>query len=394
MTEGFGLRPISRAGLSALLALAMALATVASPLLGVLGPYLRTEIGLEPASLGLLVGIYAAVSAVVSWPGGWLTDRLGGRMALILVFAGSGIALSIFALSRSYVGIMTAMIMAGFGNGVVNPATNYAIAENVTTGDWGIVAGFKMAGVQVGVFGVGFLVPQLADSIGWRIPVGIGGLLLGVVGVSAVWVRIPPHARAWVRPQLGLQWSRSLLVLTAYSLLVSAGANAALTFLPFFAVDELGATPTAAGLGVAVAGVFAIAGRIFWGRVAEGKRAPMRWLLVVGVIAVVSGALLLATSWAGSWTLWIGAIVLGFSGLSFTSVTTLVLLLTFPAEQTGSASGVVFVGFLAGFGIGPAAFGALVGSSAGYQAGWIGVVIVFSLATLGAWLVAESSNAA
>jgi hypothetical protein len=42
----------------------------------------------------------------------------------------------------------------------------------------------------------------------------------------------------------------------------------------------------------------------------------------------------------------------------------------------------MFVGFMIGFGGGPAAFGALVEATGGYAAGWILVLALFGVATI------------
>lgn len=52
-----------------------------------------------------------------------------------------------------------------------------------------------------------------------------------------------------------------------------------------------------------------------------------------------------------------------------------------PKEQVGGASGVMFLGFLVGFGVGPAAFGATVEATGGYGTGWSLTVAAFALAT-------------
>ncbi|HEY5890191.1 MAG TPA: MFS transporter, partial [Acidimicrobiia bacterium] len=118
-------RPLA---LSLILGAAMAISTVAGTLVGVLGPFLRSEIGITPAGLGLLVTVFAATSGALSWPAGQLTDSIGGRRALIIVFVVSAVALLAFSMAFSYGWLVVAMVMAGIGNAAANPATNRLVA--------------------------------------------------------------------------------------------------------------------------------------------------------------------------------------------------------------------------------------------------------------------------
>lgn len=363
------------------LATAMAVATVSSPLVGVLAPLLRDEIPMTPVRVGLLVAIYAGVSALASWPAGYVTDRVGGRLAVTFVFVGSAAYLLGFSSAMSYAWLVGGMVIAGLANSMVNPATNHVIAETVEPGSRGLVAGVKMAGVQVAVFAVGLAIPLFDATTGWRIPLAIGTSLFCVGGIAIALTRLERPSSMVGSHKTGLEWSADLVALTIYSLLMSAGASASLTYLPLYSVDQLGATAGLGGLSVAVAGVFAIGGRLFWGRVTERGRTVTRPLLTIGGLSVLSGLLILAGSETTDLLFWIGSAGLGFFALSFSASTTVALILTVAKGATGKASGVVFAGFMVGFGVGPAGFGLVVEWS-GYPTAWIGVILAFAAAVI------------
>lgn len=348
----------------------MGVATVATTLVGVLAPYLRTEFAISAGGLGLLVTIYAVFSGLGSWPAGTLTDHLGGHRMLIIVFGLAAVALVGVTLSFSYAALAVTMVVAGIANSAANPATNEVIAETVASGRTGVVAGMKMAGVQVAVFATGLSIPVFERLMGWRGPVAAGALLVclaGAVGVTRIRPD-PPADRTGRRTKL--VWSWNLAVLTVYSFLMSAAASAVLTYLSLYSVDQLGATPGLGGAAVAIAGLLAIAGRLYWGNAVE--HTPNKWLLlmVVGTMAAASAALFIVAGDAGSATFWIGVLGIGAGALAFSAPTTVTLILSVPRGQTGAASGVVFIGFMIGFGAGPAAFGALVGHSGSYDVAW------------------------
>lgn len=373
-------RPIS---LAFVLGIAMAVSTVAGTLVGVLGPYLQDELGLTPGRLGILVSVFAVFSAAFSWPGGLLTDRLGGRRMLLLVLAGSMVAMVALASAFSYAWLLVAMALAGLSNSSVNPATNRIIAEAVSPGRRGLAAGVKMACVQLAVFAAGILIPLAAEAIGWRVPLAVtvvGISLVGVFGLLALTAPVEIRTRE-TGGRRRLQWSSGLFVLTVYSFLMSAGASALLTYLPLYTVEGLDSTARVGGLAVAVAGLLAIVGRLGLGRVTERIAVPMRALAIVGLLGLAATALLLAVGSATSPLYWLAVVGLGLSAQSFVAGTTVAVIVSMPKQQVGGASGVMFLGFLVGFGLGPAAFGATVEATGGYATGWALTVVVFALAT-------------
>lgn len=379
--------------LSLLLAAAMAVSTVAQTLVGVLGPYLQTELGLTPADLGVLVAVFSAVSGAMAWPAGTLTDSIGGRRSVILVFLGSVIGLVTMASAVSYSWLLVAMVVAGLANSAANPATNLIIAGSVPPGERGLVAGIKMAGVQMGVFAAGVAIPPVAERFGWRRPLALAGAAIAAVAILGVLVMLEDRTGKWTERRGRLQWSSGLVTLTGYTLLMSAGAGIILTYMPLYTVESLGSTPQIGGLAVAIIGLLAIGGRLALGRVTERLERPMRVLAVVGALSLVSTALVLVSSQPNSPLFWLGIAGLGLSAMSFIAGTTVVLILSMPREQLGGASGVMFIGFMVGYGLGPVAFGLTVEGAGGYVPGWVLTMGLFAVAAGVAWYAAIASPA-
>lgn len=374
-------RPIA---LALVLGIGMAVSALAGTLVGILGPFLQVEMGITPGRLGFLVTVFAAFSAVFSWPGGLLTDSIGGRKTLLLVLSNAMVAMVVLASASSYPWLLVAMAIAGLSNSSVNPSTNRIIADSVEPGMRGIAAGVKMACVQLAVFAAGILIPLAAEAIGWRAPLAATVIvisLMGIVGLIALTAQGESVRRAG-GSRRRLQWSAGLLVLTVYSFLMSAGASAILTYLPLYTVEGLGSTARVGGLAVAVTGLLAIVGRLGLGRFTERISVPMRALTGVGLLGVVSTVLLLVVTSAGTPLYWASVVGLGLSAQSFVVGTTVAVIVSMPREQVGGASGVMFLGFLVGFGVGPAAFGATVETTGGYTLGWVLTVIAFGIATL------------
>lgn len=368
---------------------AMAVATVAGTLVGVLAPYLRDEIGgLTAANVGLLVAAFAVVSGAMAWPAGLLTDAIGGRTALILVLAGSVLGLGFLAVAPTFEFLLAAMVVAGVANSAVNPATNRVIASWVAPGQRGLVAGIKMAGVQVAVFAAGILIPPAAETIGWRIPLVSAGVLVAGVGTgcAVLLLRGGDTLREARRDRPGFSPTGGLAALTIYSLFMSGGASATITYISLFTVEDLGSTARIGGLAVALIGLLAIGGRLALGRITERLGRPMRSLAAVGAVASASAALIALSASADPILYWVGAVGLGLSALSFIAGTTVALIVSTPVELIGGSSGAMFVGFMIGFGGGPAAFGWVLDAYGSYALGWSLVMGLFGMATITAWI--------
>lgn len=370
--------------LALVLGVAMAVSTVAGTLVGVLGPYLQDEVGVSPSQLGILVAVFAFTSGAFSWPGGILTDSIGGRRTVLLVLAGSVVGMVVLALAESYIWLIVAMFLAGLANSSVNPGTNRLIADSVAPGRRGLAAGVKMACVQLGVFAAGILIPIAAETIGWRVPLAVTVVaisLLGIIGLLAL--TEPEKSRGESESvRAPLRWSAELVTLTIYSLLMSAGASAVITYLPLYSIESLGSTARIGGLAVALMGLLAIVGRLGLGRTTERLAVPLRSLALVGLLGVAAASILLLVSTTGTPLFWVAVVGLGLSAQSFVAGTTVAIIVSMPREQVGGASGVMFFGFLLGFGAGPAAFGATVDASGGYELGWALTIVAFALATV------------
>lgn len=374
-------RPLA---LALALGVAMAVSTVAGTLVGVLAPYLQEEVGLTASQIGILVAVFAFTSGTFSWPAGLVTDAIGGRRTLLLVFSGSVAAMLMLASAFSYVWLLAAMLVAGIGNSAVNPATNRTIADSVAPGRQGMAAGVKMACVQLGIFAAGILIPVAAEGAGWRIPFAATIVVVSVLGVVGLLALTSPGGRP--RGQTGrrspMRWSRPLLTLAAYSLLMSAGASAVVTYLPLYSIEALGSTARVGGLAVASMGLLAIVGRLGLGRATERLASPTRSLVVVGFLGAISIGVIIAVSSTSGILFWLGVVGLGLSAQSFVAGTTVAVIVSMPRDQVGGATGVVFLGFLMGWGAGPAVFGATVDATGGFTVGWTATLALFALATL------------
>jgi predicted MFS family arabinose efflux permease len=367
----------SLVALGVITSLTMAAGTVAGPAIGVLASVLRDEFGITRAEVGRLAGLYAISGALVSPLAGRLADRIGGRPTMVITAAGGAATFVVFALAPSYTWLMVMAVVAGLPNGGSNPGTNRVVAGLVPLTQRGTVTGVKQSGVQLGRFVAGISLPAAVAAFGLR-----SALLLAAVAIAGIAIAIPLALPADPRPEPSGSASAgparmppAVWWLAAYATLMGAGAGATFAFTALFAEERMGFTNQEAGVLVAVSGLVAVVSRI---ALAHSAQTSAHFAVPLERIALGAAASLLLMAAApdlGAWALWLsvaaGAVTLG----SWNSVAMLATMASTPTAQAGRAAGWVVGGFLAGLGVAPPLFGAVVDRYDAYEQGWLAVAV-------------------
>jgi MFS family permease len=360
----------------------MAVATFAGPAFAVLARFIIDEFGLTRAEFGWVVAAFSTVGALASPAVGRLTDSIGGRKALAAIFFIGGLGILAIASAPTYLWLITAAGVTGLGQAFGNPGTNKLISVHIPVGRRGAITGWKQSGVQAGVFLAGMLLPAGALAWGWRPTMAVAGAVsLVALGVIAFVVPHDPPRATGSRVPTRLVWSVPILWLAVYGFLMGAAGGAVNAYVPLYGEERLGLSVAVAGSVAGAAGLVAFFSRVMWARHSEKGSSYIRSLILIAALSVVfTGALLAASAW-GNWLLWVGALGLGASSTSWNSVGMLALMVSAGEDQAGGASGVVLLGFLAGLGLGPPAFGWSVDRFDNYGPGLWSVVAVFVMAT-------------
>ena len=128
-------------------------------------PLLRAEFDVSYAALGSVLAVYFGVSGILQTVAGFLVDRFGARVVLILGLALSAVGIALAGLAPSFAWLYPAAVIAGFGNCVFHPA-DLALLN---------------AKVRPQRLGYAFSVHGIAGNIGWALaPVF-------AVPISAAW---------------------------------------------------------------------------------------------------------------------------------------------------------------------------------------------------------------
>jgi MFS family permease len=93
--------------------------------------YMQNLFGLTNIEIGWLSSINAIVTMVLLTPAGWLSDRKGERLGIVLGFGLIAAAMAVFLNSHAFMGFAVVWALFGFGSAFIEPAYNSLISKVV-----------------------------------------------------------------------------------------------------------------------------------------------------------------------------------------------------------------------------------------------------------------------
>lgn len=359
----------------------------------VLAPILADDLGIAPSLIGLFVGLLYAGAMLSSLSGGEFIARFGAiriSQSAVLICSG-GLAMMAAVPSSAVALLVLAAAMMGVGYGPITAASSELLARTTPPDRMALTFSIKQTGVPAGAALAGALLPALALVVGWR----FAFLAVAAIGIAVV-VAAEPTRRSLDRrnperkvlslsailaPLRLILRTPSILELSLTGCAFAAVQTCLSSFLVVYFTDALGWSVVAAGLALTCASMAAVPGRMIWGAIADRTRAATRVLMVIGVIACVSGLALAASG--AAWptvVLLLIAVVYGSSAIGWNGVQISEVARRAPpgaaASITGASGFITFGGVM----IGPIAFSALVSATGSYRVGFLACAIVSGLA--------------
>jgi MFS family permease len=105
--------------------------------------YMQNLIGLSNIEIGWLSSIYAIGTMIFLTPAGWLSDRKGERVGIVVGFVLIAGAMALFVNSSIYIGFAVVWALFGVGSALIEPAYNSLISK---------VVPMRLRGTAFGVF--------------------------------------------------------------------------------------------------------------------------------------------------------------------------------------------------------------------------------------------------
>jgi predicted MFS family arabinose efflux permease len=351
---------------------------------GALAVQLADSLGIAEAGVGLVVGAFFGMSALVSPRLGRVVERLDWAPGMRIAALGAALTLLLtpfVAQSVLTLGVVT--VAGGVALALAHPAVNLALARCTAPGRQGLAYGFKHAAVPAATVLAGLGLPLVAIPLGWQwvyvlgAALAVGAALL--VPFSPKRFEVEPDAAAEVDEPAVRSSSMSLLVIMAVGAgLGIFGMDALATFLVPYAVD-VGFGEAAAGILLAVGSGLGILMRVIAGwqidRRAAGGLGTVAVFLALGAVGI--GVLATGTDPA----IVIGSLLAFAFGWGWSGLFTFSVVRRNPRAPAAS-TGVTMTGVYVGAAAGPALFGIV--AEASFTVAW---VIMSAALALGAVLM-------
>ena len=153
-------------------------------------PVLKVELGVGYAALGLVMTVFFTVSGVLQTVAGFMTDRFGGRIMLILGVVCISLGALLAAAIPSYVGLMLAAVLFGVGNSVFHPADFSILNAKVGARRLGHAFSTHALGGNLGWALAPLFMLSLSAAVGWRVAL-MCAALVGLVFAALLATQAP-----------------------------------------------------------------------------------------------------------------------------------------------------------------------------------------------------------
>jgi predicted MFS family arabinose efflux permease len=338
---------------------------------GALAVQLADTLGIAEAGIGLIVGAFFGMSALVSPQLGRLVERLDWAWAMRIAALGAALTLLLTPLvAQSVLTLGVVTVIGGVGLALAHPAVNLALARCTIVRHQGLAYGFKHAAIPAASALAGLGLPLVAIPLGWQWTYVLGAVL--AVGTAllipfASWrfETAGDETAAAGTPSVRSSPMSLLVIMAVGAGLGIFGMDALATFLVPYAV-EVGIGEAAAGVLLAVGSGLGILMRVFAGwlidRRAAGGLATVAVFLGIGAfgIAVLAGGT--------NPTVVVGSLLAFTFGWGWSGLFTFAVVRRNP-RAPAAATGVVMTGVYVGAAAGPALVGLIAGTS--FTAAWV-----------------------
>lgn len=345
---------------------------------------IRNDIGLSLSGLGILIGTFFGVAAIVSPAMGRLSERAGWAAGLRLATVLTALSLGgVGWLANSTPTVAAFLVLGGIASALGQIASNLAVARCVRPQRQGLVFGLRHAAVPTAAFLAGLSVPTIALTVGWRWGFR-GAVLLTLAAALSIPRSEEPHVinpppqhteGALPRPATPM---RLLVLLSVAVGLGTGGVDTVASFVVSYAVDQ-GIAEEQAGLLLAMGSLLGVAARVIAGwlidRIRHADLTAVAAMIGTGALGVI------ALNLGGTVGFYLGALLAFAAGWGWAGLFTFAVVKDNP-EAPAVASGVTQTGKYIGAALGPPIFGMLADRVSFAAAWWFTTSALLTAASL------------
>lgn len=230
-------------------------------MLNPLMPMIRTELGLNYTQAGVVISAFSVTSGISQLPAGWLADRFGARVMVLLSVTGVATAGLLVGLTRTYEALIAFLVLAALMGGGYHPSATAAISSFVPAERRGRALGLHLIGGSSTFWVVPLIAAPIAAAWSWRgpyisltIPVMVLGIALYFLMGRQTRIAAPVVQPAAVQPddpRARIAWS-VLVPFLAMSIATGTLTQSVAAYYSLYLVDHFRMTAPSAALLMAI----------------------------------------------------------------------------------------------------------------------------------------------
>jgi MFS transporter, ACS family, hexuronate transporter len=359
---------------------------------GVLGPLLKGELGLNNTQFGILCGTIGIGTTAIQVPGGIWCDRLGVRVIMSLAFVLISVCTFFFSLSWVFSLSCLVLLFLGLAVGCSQIAAVKAIIDWFPLRGRATAMGIKQTGVNAGGVAGSLALPFLLGFYDWRVLFQSMSALAFLFALFFLFLyRNTPHSitrsstgavlyREALRPFGQIRF----LLVTAVGVLLMVVQFSYIAYLVLYLNQSLHYSLGLSGILLASSFAVGAAARVGWGLATDYlfKNREVT-LILIGVLGAAACIVLSLLSPATPvWVLYLLSVLSGISLLGWNGVW-----ITLAGEISREASAGLYIGlsfFFANLGLlfGPPLFGFLTDFFHSYFLPWLFLAFCMGMVSL------------
>jgi len=346
----------------------------------VLAPVAEGDVGVPASAVGVFTALIYLSAAFSALSSGGVIGHFGPMRVSQASLLLCGVGIAMMASANVWL-IAAGALIIGVGYGPVTPASSAILAERVPPSLRNFVFSLKQTGVPIGGAMAGALIPAVVVTLGWRAgALAAAALCLVLAALVQPWRRaVDAGSRApgvrvpgFVEPLRIVLRHPPLREMALASFTYSGMQMCLGSFLVVFLHDHASLSVGAAGAALSAAMAAGIAGRIFWGVVADNWMNPR---LLLGILGVAMSLSAFATATiSAQWPLGLvllvsivyGGTAVGWNGVYLSEVARIA-----PRGQAAAATGASLAMTYSGVVALPLLFWAMVSITGGYAASFV-----------------------
>jgi predicted MFS family arabinose efflux permease len=358
----------------------MGLGTAPAALVGYLGAFVRSDLHLSRAELGLVTSLFYGATGVCLFVNGRLCDIFGARRCSLVNAVLVMVAMGAVALQPTYAMLLGAAVLSGAAYALGNVATNVAVSALSPPGKAAFLIALKTAGVPAISATIALAGPTAANHLGWR---AVAAMIAGLsVLVIPFIVGFLPDSRSHAGRAELAPLPKHIWWLPVAAGLMIFGSQPLLSWLAIYLHDEFEVSVSTAGVLTAIGSITSIGALITAARLTDRLGSPRRCGFVALICLVCAGGVGVVSfgSKVGLVCAMAGALFGLWSNMIAAGLTHAIVIDRAP-DAVGRASGVALGGYFLGALVAPGTFG-WIADARGYGPAWGVSAVALCLAAL------------